>query len=226
VRRGVFIFSTVFGLVATVLGAWLPRVPGFDTSMVTMRSGLAARSRFSNVFELNTAWTTWVMILPIFEEPNQGSRGKGYAPVEVFEDLPYWAQREREGDTAFRIVTEATGWPLRCMRMTTFAYNDRAAIERGIVRPFAGQRRESGETPSMFDGAAPSATIGGTAFPVGVILPGLMTNILFFTGLPLGVVWFRGWVLRRERLREGLCRGCGYDRRAVTGTRCPECGEE
>lgn len=43
-------------------------------------------------------------------------------------------------------------------------------------------------------------------------------------GVPL-VGWWRARRLVKERVRLGLCRGCGYDRRGIgAGVVCPECG--
>lgn len=221
-RRGILMFSAVFGLVASLACAWLPRLPGFDTSIVTLRSGLAAESSFSNVFEQESNWTTWVMILP----PANGltlDTARAEAPMNRIDELPYWTAREIAGDDAFRIVTEATGWPMRCMSMTTRAYRDRPAAEYGVWRPFTS--KPSSTAPGMFDGVGATRTLRGLALPIGVILPGLLVNFLFFAGLPLGLVSLRAWVIRRRRLADGLCTGCGYDRRAATAARCPECGE-
>ena len=47
---------------------------------------------------------------------------------------------------------------------------------------------------------------------------------LLVPATPLPAIWLRGRVRRAVRRRRGLCPACGYDLRATTDARCPECG--
>jgi hypothetical protein len=55
----------------------------------------------------------------------------------------------------------------------------------------------------------------GTAVVWGVFVP--------LTMIAGDICWLLGW-RRRSRLAAGCCAACGYDLRAATSDKCPECG--
>lgn len=55
----------------------------------------------------------------------------------------------------------------------------------------------------------------GTAVAWGVFVP--------LTMIAGDICWLLGW-RRRSRLAAGCCAACGYDLRASTADKCPECG--
>src|SRR5262249_28618706 len=60
--------------------------------------------------------------------------------------------------------------------------------------------------------------------PFTVVWPGFLFNTATYAGLAW--LYWRAGVLIPSlwRRRRGLCGGCGYDLRGMSGTVCPECG--
>lgn len=125
----------------------------------------------------------------------------------------------RTGSTVWsdgRIVAiDAIGLPFRAVRCT-WVQSDR-----------------SPEAPYELRGGIRLAGIPGSyvrsfrAVPIIPIVPGLVLNILLCSSL-VAIIhqsWRLPWIYRqRTRARRNLCIRCGYDLRAATQARCPECG--
>ena len=116
-----------------------------------------------------------------------------------------------DGPTLFLVVQ-------RRVDDASFSPEQRAAVATDYAEnSIGGFAIGAGKQSSRWVGRRPGAiyctyTIGA---PIVVVLAGLI-------GLPSFEVARRA--RRRRRERRGLCLTCGYDLRAASGDRCPECG--
>jgi hypothetical protein len=99
---------------------------------------------------------------------------------------------------------EAIGWPMRCLTQGRWSRNGGAG---------------------MYD----VIEVSGFAYPRGVLLSGAVVNVLYFALWPavahVVLMLLRRFWVAAVRRGQGLCVGCGYDRRGLSGgSECPECG--
>ncbi len=111
------------------------------------------------------------------------------------------------------LVDQTRGWPMLalCCQQEYNSYAARAGttfVANGItITPGKGVLGQA------------------TALPLRPIWPGFAVNTMFYAGA-LWLVICGPFVLRRIiRMRQGLCRACGYDLWYAEHDACPECGQ-
>ncbi len=102
------------------------------------------------------------------------------------------------------------GWPVVCTRCDFTAERVRGQIVLHITRGVESDRVLPNAVPRIY--------------PIDPIWRGLLANSAVF-----GSAWFillgvPTMIVRVRRRRAGRCLHCGYDLRATTGDKCPECG--
>jgi len=124
---------------------------------------------------------------------------------------PAWLATSQPGEFATDIV-DARGWPLLSLLSCAQVWNADVA-EMHILAGIECHWLPSRSAKQMF----------GHTLPTHPILPGFVTNTVFYAAilwLPFGAFALR----RRRRIERGLCPKCAYDLRGSTGGACPECG--
>jgi hypothetical protein len=137
--------------------------------------------------------------------------------------LPSYAARQTEdglkGKAGFWSYTWRVGWPLRCLYGRgydgKFAYpNTPVRLESfWIVRP-----SDPGPPRSL----EPEGN--GVYIPLGIAWSGLALNSLMYGGVWYLLLATLGLMRPARRRREGHCSACGYSRRGLGSSVCPECG--
>ncbi len=156
-----------------------------------------------------------------------GASGLTDAGRAMAQPLPRWIDTPREGPPESRCLSiVGAGWPMVCLRAE--------CVGLGHDQPPPSRGWHSGLGPQWIewqpwhgaigaDDAAPTNPSFQSVLPIGIVWPGLIVNVMFWS-----VIWASPMLFfasrRAIRKRRGRCPACGYDLRRDIDAGCPECG--
>lgn len=138
-----------------------------------------------------------------------GSGVEGAQATSIFSGkimrVPRWVQVPSASAGITHALTNAHGWPLRCLKFTIAHHTDSSQQWVGTAR------------------------MGGDWFPLIPIVANLWLNtalggLLWWVVLTVGFYFASGRFTRRRRLARNHCPLCAYDLKSQPTPGCPECG--